>query len=222
MGHAGHGAGVHVLPVAQHGHPVGQLEQLFQAVGDKQNGGAILAQPAHDAEQVGHLGERQGGGGLVHDQNARVDRERAGNLDHLLLGDAQAARFGVHVQVHAQRIEQAPGLLVHRLPADPAARDGLAAGKNILGDVEVGEEAQFLVNGGDAAPGGLARVGQAHHFTVQADLTPVRLVHPGDDFHQGRFPGPVFAQQRVHLARAQVELHAAQGMHPGKALRDIG
>jgi len=46
--------------IAQHGDAVGNLEQLFETVRDEQDGRAIVAQAAHDAEQVGYFAQRQG------------------------------------------------------------------------------------------------------------------------------------------------------------------
>ena len=58
--------------------------------------------------------------------------------------------FWLQIKVHAQRKEQLAGFGVQLAPIDPAMRVvGLPADKNILGDVQVGEQAQFLVDGGD-------------------------------------------------------------------------
>ena len=49
-------------------------------------------------------GER--GGRLVHDQHARVEAERLGDLDDLLVGDRQAADRALGVEPHAEAVEQ--------------------------------------------------------------------------------------------------------------------
>ena len=60
-------------------------------------------QLADDAEQLGDLGVVQRRGRLVHDQHARIERQRLGDLDHLLPGDRQVADDGARVerQMHA-------------------------------------------------------------------------------------------------------------------------
>ena len=73
--------------VAQGGDPLADLEDLLQPVGDEQHGRALLAQGADDAEEPGHLAAGEGGGRLVHDQDAGVEGERLGDLDDLLVGD---------------------------------------------------------------------------------------------------------------------------------------
>ena len=48
-------------------------------------------QVADDAEELVDLGPAQRRGRLVHDDQPRLHRQRAGDLDHLLLGDRQVA-----------------------------------------------------------------------------------------------------------------------------------
>ena len=57
-------------------------------------------------EQPLDLAARQRGGRLVHDQHARVEAQRLGDLDDLLVGDRQAAHRPVGVEPDAQAVEQ--------------------------------------------------------------------------------------------------------------------
>ena len=52
-------------------------------------------QLADDGEELFDLVRRQGGGRLIHDQDAGLERQRAGDLDGLLLGDRQVAAQSV-------------------------------------------------------------------------------------------------------------------------------
>ena len=54
---------------------------------------------------------------------------------------------------------------------------------------------------------GIARVGKVDRLAVQDRSRPIRLVHAGDDLDQGGFARAVLAQQGMHFAGAQVELH---------------
>src|SRR5690606_3877303 len=78
-----------VLAVAQHGDAVGEAPRLLHAVGDVDDPGAGGAQRVDQPEERLDLGVGQGAGGLVHDQHARVEGERLGDLDHLLGGDGE-------------------------------------------------------------------------------------------------------------------------------------
>ena len=69
--------------------------------------GAVLAQRPHDGEQALDLGPRERGGRLVHDQHARVEAQRLGDLDDLLVGDREAADGAVGVELDAEAVEQA-------------------------------------------------------------------------------------------------------------------
>ena len=51
-----------------------------------------VAQLARDAEQLGAFALRQRGGGLIEDQHARLIDQRARDLHHVLLRDAQRCR----------------------------------------------------------------------------------------------------------------------------------
>ena len=59
--------------VAQDRDAIGDLEDLFHAVGDEENRHALLAQGVHDAEEPLHLVRREGCRRLVHDQHAHVE-----------------------------------------------------------------------------------------------------------------------------------------------------
>ena len=60
--------------VAQHRHPVGELEHLDQPVADVDDAHAAGLQQAHDGEQALDVGLGQGRRRLVHDQDACVLR----------------------------------------------------------------------------------------------------------------------------------------------------
>ena len=61
---------------------------------------------AHDAEQALDLVPGQRRGRLVHDQHARVEAQRLGDLDDLLVGDREAAHRLLGVERDAEAVEQ--------------------------------------------------------------------------------------------------------------------
>ena len=81
--------GHHAPAVAQHGHAIGELEHLVHAVRGVDDRDAFARELAHDLEQRLAFRRRQRRGRLVHDEDARVERQRLGDLDQLLLADAQ-------------------------------------------------------------------------------------------------------------------------------------
>ena len=86
--------------VLEHGHAVGDLEDLLEPVRDVDHAELPLAESADHREQRLRLGDRQGGGRLVEDDQPGVDREGLGDLDELLLGRGETldGRLGVGVQ----------------------------------------------------------------------------------------------------------------------------
>ena len=87
----------HVPAVLQHGHPVGELRTPRAAGGRCRSTArprvAAAGGPGRTARSTSCVGQRRGR--LVHDQDAGVERQRLGDLDHLLLGDRQRAGTGV-------------------------------------------------------------------------------------------------------------------------------
>ena len=80
------------LAVAQHDDAVAGLDDLVQAVRNEDDRDALRLEAGDDLEQLLGLGERQARGRLVEDDEARVEAQRLGDLDHLLLRRARAAR----------------------------------------------------------------------------------------------------------------------------------
>ena len=148
--------------VAQHRHAVADGGGLFQPVGDEHDGDAVLAQPVHDRHQPLHLGLGQRRGRLVHDDEAALQRQRAGDLDQLLLGDRQRRHRRRRIDVEADAGDDRRATSSSILPpADqPERPERRAADKDVLRHRQRRDQAQFLVDGDDAEPLGVLRTGR--------------------------------------------------------------
>ena len=96
------------------------------------------------------LGQRRGR--LVHDQDARVVRERLGDLHALAVADRELADRRAHVEVaDVERGEHLARPLAHPAPVDraEAALRGVAH-EDVFGDRQLGEEQELLVDRRDA------------------------------------------------------------------------
>ncbi len=158
------------LAVAEHGHPVGQREDLVHLVADVQHRGPGPPQVVDDPEEPGDLGVRQGRGRLVHDHDRGVERQGLGDLDHLLIADPQVADPGPRRDRRAQPVEEPARLGLHRAfiqPAEPAPARLLAAEEDVVGDGELGDEVELLVDDPDAGVLGLARSGEPDRPAVE-------------------------------------------------------
>ena len=77
--------------IAQNGGAITNRHDLVEPMGDIDDSNATVPEHAHEREQSTHLGGAQSRGRLVHDDEASLDRQRAGDLDHLLVRDAEVA-----------------------------------------------------------------------------------------------------------------------------------
>ncbi len=204
--------------VAQDSDAVAEGGDLLQMVGDEDDADAVLAERPDDPEELGHLFGGEHGGRLVHDQDAGVEGERLGDLDHLEPGDAQFAHPGARCYVHAHPVEQFGGGPLHRLAVDEAEAAGLAAEKDVLGDAQVRYEVELLVDGCDAVPLGVLRAVDAHGLAADEDAARVRTVGAGEHLDECRLARAVLAEQGVHLAGAQIEIDAVERDHAGEGL----
>ena len=82
-----------LLAVAQADEVVGDAEDLVELVGDEDDRAALGLELRDDAEEVVDLVGRQRRGRLVHDDDLRLVRERAGDLDQVLLRDGEALQL---------------------------------------------------------------------------------------------------------------------------------
>src|SRR5690349_4397144 len=94
-----------ILAVAQTNDAISDDFHLAQTVRDVENTDAISTQILDDLQQALCFGKRQTGGGLVHNQEAGIEREGARDLDHLLLSDRKARKGSAAGDVDSQPLE---------------------------------------------------------------------------------------------------------------------
>ena len=122
---------------------VGDAGDLVEAVADVDETDALGLQPADLLEQPLGLFGAERRGRLVEDQEPRVQRQRLGDLDLLLRGDAKVAHERRRRSVESEAMQLLGGAPVHQLAIDTAAAHRQAADKDILGDRQIAEGAAF-------------------------------------------------------------------------------
>jgi hypothetical protein len=93
--------------------------------------------------------EGQTRGWLIHDENARTSRDGSDDLDQLLLCQAELAQRSAAGNVESEAAQELVGFAVHAGAIDdskPSKLGGLSAKKDVGGNIEIVEDAQFLVN----------------------------------------------------------------------------
>ena len=182
----------------------------------------VLFDRADDAEELVDLGVGERRGGLVHDQDLRAVGERLGDLDHLLLRDAELPDLGLRIDLQIEALKQRPSLLVELAlvdhERDPPAR--LSADENVLSRGEMRHEAQLLMDDADAELLRRTRRGDVHVGAAETDPSGVPVVHAGEYFHERRLARAVLADERVDLAPTKLEAAAAERLDAGEVLAD--
>ena len=208
--------------VAQHRDAVGHPGDLLEEMGDVDHGLARARQVARQFEQVAGLHGAEGAGGLVHDDQLGARGEGAGDLGQLM--DAQRVALERFADVHVPETQfgqNSLGLAEHPPPVHHPARKRLAAQEDVLGHGQLGHDAQFLVDHGDAQVEGVARVPEPQRPAPPDHLPFVVGDDAGEDLHHRGLARAVFAHQSVHLARSHVEVDAGEGLDAAETLGDV-
>ncbi|BAB51502.1 mll4969 [Mesorhizobium japonicum MAFF 303099] len=204
-------AGQHA--VAQHDDAVGDTLDLVQAVRNEDDADAVGLQRLDDVEQFVGLGERQAGCRLVEDDQPCLDRQRLGDLDHLLLRQRQGSDLRIGGEIGADALQERRHHLAQLRAVDEFQRPGaqrLAAEEDVGGDVEIFEQIEFLVDEGDARTQAAFDTQPLMGGAVDRDRAGVRRGDAAEDLHQGRLAGAVLADQADDLARPDLHGEAIQ------------
>ena len=154
-------SGGHEVAVAQHGDAVGEREGLVEVVADEDRRDAVGLELADDLEEVVDLAQAERCRGLIHDDDVGLVEQGLGDLHHLLLADAEAAHRRARVDAQMQARQQLTGASVHGAPVEERTHAQLRPQEHVLGDGELGDEVELLVDRHDA---GIARLaGRARH-----------------------------------------------------------
>ena len=186
-GELANGPAANHLTVAHDGDAIGDLKNLVQAVADVNDANSLGAQLAHDDEQPFDLLRRERGRRLVHHDDSGVDRQRLGDLDHLLLGNAQVATRNVGVDRDADPSEELPCGPPLVAAANKSPGGAFLAEKNIFRRGKGRNQVEFLINDRHA---GFFRVGRAAKYDWLAEnfqLACIRDMSPGQHFNQRAF-----------------------------------
>ena len=125
---------------------------------------------------------------FVEDQKLGVERQRLGDLDLLLGGDAQRAHLALRRDVEAEPLQLRRGLCIHGRAVDAAAAHRQAPDIDILRHRKVGQQLQFLVDHADAGLDGGGGVGGGIGLPPPDDGAGIGLV--GAMMFESRLPAP--------------------------------
>src|SRR5690606_2102106 len=135
--------------VADDGDLIRDLLDLIELVADDDRGDALRLQPEDEIEQMLGVVLVERGGGLIEDEQLHILVERLGDLDELLLADAEVLDRDIGILVESDAGEQLGGALLLRHPVDRTETADLIAEEDVLGDGELGNERELLVDDHD-------------------------------------------------------------------------
>jgi hypothetical protein len=152
-------------------------------------------------------------GRLVEGENARVVRERANELDHLLLRERQLEdeRRRGNLGIDPEALEKCTRLRLEARPVHEPEPARLAPEHQILRNGEVRDEDRLRVNDRDP---GTARVGrrlQALLDPVDQDAAPVARVHPSKDADEGGLARPAVTADADDFPSLGCQIGTAEG-----------
>ncbi len=208
--------------VAQHADAIGDAVDLVHPVTDEHDRDRALAQPLHDLEQPLDLTQRERCGRLVHDQDARIGRQRARDLDQLLLRAAELLQGHARVASEADRVDQHRGRAAD-LPTvkAPEAIRRHVTEEQVLGDRQIGEQPRMLMDHGNPAAEGIEGRAQLNGRPVEHDLPGIGPIEAAQKLDAGALAGTVFPKQGEHLAGAQIQGDVLDGDRAAKGLGRI-
>ena len=138
------------LAVAEDRHRVGDLDHFLQLVRDENAGDTVALELPEDRKEVFAVVLVQGRGGLVEDEQLHVAAHGLGDLDELLLADAEILHQGIGAHVETDLAEHLGGLLDRLVPVHRDPAPDLVAEEDVLVDGHFGNERELLVDDGDA------------------------------------------------------------------------
>ena len=211
------------LAVADDRGRVCDVDDLAEFVADDDARDPLLAQVAQQAEQVRGVGVVQRRGRLVEDQQLDVLRQCLGDLDQLLLAHPELPHGRGRVLVEADPRHELHGAHVRLVPVDQAALEHLIAEEEVLGDREIRNEGELLVDDDDAGALGILDRAESLRLAVEEDLAvegSVR-VDARQHLHEGGFAGAVLAADRVDLAALDTQGYVLEHLDTGEVLDDV-
>ena len=120
--------------------------------------------------------------------------------------------MAARIDVGAEPLQHLARPRVHGAVVDDEAARDLAADEDVLRDAQVRRQQDLLMDQDDAVVFGVDRAGEHDRLTIKRHHPAGRLQVAGKNLHQRRLAGPVLADQRMNLARHEIERDAEEDL----------
>ena len=201
------------LAIAHDRDPVADGVELVQPVADVDHRDPAGLEAADHVEQDLDFAFIERGRRFVHDDDARIGRDRPRDGHHLLQGDVERAERPSHVDMHAKPVQHGRGVAVHPLPIEQTPAPRLTTHEDVLGRAPIGNEVDLLVDRADPGELGLLGVVEVDRSPLQHDRPSVAPVGAVEDLDQRALAGPVLPDDGVHFARRDAQRRAVERDH---------
>lgn len=125
--------------------------------------------------------------GTYNNQNEdklRIIGDRFQDFQHLRLSGRQSADLLFRVEIHLPVLEELSALVIHGAPVYKAALLRIPSHKHILCDRQILNGIELLMDHGDPQGSCVSGISDGDFFSVETDITTVRLDHSVQDLHQ--------------------------------------
>ena len=220
--------------VFEHDHAVGQVHHHAHVVLDQRDGGAeLLVHVEDEARHVLLLLEVHAGHRLVEQQQLRLHRERAAELDALLQAVGQPADRDLADVLDLEEVDDLLDLAAvldllgerraeaEDLPEEAAVHLQGAAGHDVVERRHAAEQRDVLEGARDAAARRLVGPHLRARLALEGDAAFLRMVEAVDDVEHRGLAGAVRADDGADLALADVERHVGERLHAAERERHV-
>ena len=190
-------------------------------MGNVNNGGAGIAQPADDVEEFLSFISGQGGRRLIHDDQLSVSSDRSQDLDLLLIGRPHLGDGHIGRQTKAGPGSQSLIALPHVIALQNTHSMRLHAEKDVLKHAEFRHERELLRDHRDAVRQRVTRRGVVHLSPMDDHLALIGANDAADDLAERRLAGAILTDQGVDHASLDIKIDVGKRFNCVEALANV-
>ena len=140
-----------------------------------------------------------------------VDFALSSDFDDLPFGHRKLGHPGIHVDMaKPDGVQRLSGKPAHPGPVDHPETDRQIRQIDVFSHRQAGNQTEFLKDRVYTGPLGLDGPGKGDGLAAEPYRPGRGPVGPRQDFHDGRFSGPILAQKPMDLAGVDVHIHAGE------------
>ena len=161
----------YVLSIADNLDTVAQAEDLFQSVGNVNDGYTLFTEKFHYLEHILHFVGCQRSAWLIHDQYFRILLNGLGNLDHLLISNREVLNQFPGIDLDLELVKCLRSLCFHRFSVDHDTITDRTSQKQIFSCRQLAHIVELLIDDRDSVFSSQLRGHTVKFFSVDFNLS---------------------------------------------------